>query len=298
MQIDPRQLRLFRAVVQAGSFSAAAETLNMSQPTVSIAIKQLETRVGAAVLLREPKGVRVTEIGRVLLRHAAALENVLEMAAAEVLEHHAGACGPLRIGGTPGAILAMVPGIVSALGDHASDMDISVRSYTDGEIPEALKRREIELGLCTEAPVDPELEDIPLRSEPCVLVAAPGVLDGSALTLEQAAAYPWIWPRAEGEIRRRLEAVFLAADVPFPRSVIRCDLLATQKAILQRGAAIALLPRGVMEAELEAGLLAEATLRGAPPARRLIARKLRGQDLSPVAHEALSVACGAAGKSL
>ncbi|MDZ7906554.1 MAG: LysR family transcriptional regulator [Cypionkella sp.] len=298
MPIDPRQLKLLRAVVQAGSFSAAAEALNMSQPTVSVAIRQLEAQVGKPVLLREPKGVRVTEIGRRLLGHAIALENVLNAATAEMNNERLGVTGPLQIGGTPGAVLAMVPGIIHGLQDDGGAYDISVHSYTDTEIPGALKRREIELGFCTEAPADPALEDIALRSEPFVLVAAPGVLGRDVLTLAQAAQHPWIWPRQDGETRKRLEAVFLAADVPLPKSVIRCDLLATQKAILQKGCAIALLPRAVLQSELDSGLLCETVLRGAPPARRLIARKLRGQDLSALAQRALSISCGAAGSSV
>ena len=298
MQIDPRHLKLLNAVVRAGSFSAAADLLNMSQPSVSVAIQQLEARVGKPVVIRDRKGVRLTEHGEILMRHALALEKVLADAASEVQHKQSGVSGPLRLGGTPGALLAMVPRIVSELQSSAGPCDISVIDVSDTEIPKALQQRAIEIAFCTEAAPDPAIEDIPMRSEAFVLVAAPGIFSAQRVRLQDAAKHPWILPRQEGETRRRLEAIFLNADVPLPKNVVRCDLLATQKEILRQGKAVALLPHTVVQAELEAGYLSATSLENGPPPRRLIARKLKDHALSPLAQRALSLGCGIAGDEL
>ena len=178
------------------------------------------------------------------------------------------------------------------------DIAVSVFELTDASIPEALVRREAELVFCTEAGPDPRFEEIPLRRETFVLVSAPGVLPAQALGIAEAAQYAWVMPRHDGETRRRLEAVFLNEDVALPRSIVRCDLLATQKEILRQGRHIALLPQPVVEAEIAAGLLVATPLKGGPPPRRLVARTLRAHQLSPLAEAALSVACGVGGDEL
>lgn len=58
--MDLRQLRYFRAVVEADTFSAAARALHMTQPSLSVAVCDLEKSFSAELVIRGPKGVRVT----------------------------------------------------------------------------------------------------------------------------------------------------------------------------------------------------------------------------------------------
>ena len=73
MQIQ--QLKYFIAVTERGSISSAAEELHISQPTISVAIKDLETELGHALLTRSPKGVRLTSFGSAVYK---SIEKILE----------------------------------------------------------------------------------------------------------------------------------------------------------------------------------------------------------------------------
>jgi LysR family transcriptional regulator of abg operon len=82
LRLDPRHLRILLTVVRLGSFSAAARSLNMSQPAVSMLIAQLERAVGAQLVERGRQGAIPTQAGRILTRRAEMIETVLDLARA------------------------------------------------------------------------------------------------------------------------------------------------------------------------------------------------------------------------
>jgi LysR family transcriptional regulator, nitrogen assimilation regulatory protein len=79
-----RQIQYFVAVANAGSLSAGARRCNVSQPAFCVQIRQLEERLGAALLSRHPRGVELTSAGRVFLPHALAALDELKKAESAV----------------------------------------------------------------------------------------------------------------------------------------------------------------------------------------------------------------------
>lgn len=293
MAIDPRLLRILLAVAREGSLSAAATRLNMSQPSVSIAIAQLEDRIGQKAVNRDRRGAVLTRAGETLLRHAQAIENVLLQADQDLRRQAEDADGPLVIGGTTGALLAIVPRVTALLQAEGRILDISLRDAKDDDLAELLRRREVELVLCPSPPRTPpqDIEETLLLREPFLLVAGPATqLPPGGLTVLQAASYPWVLPLAEGATRRQVEAMFLSAGIPLPRSTVRCDLLSTMKEIVRHTASLALLPANVVSGEIAAGLFKTVPLIGGPPPRGLVALTLRNDSPSPTARRFLAQA--------
>src|SRR3712207_2101875 len=68
--VDPRRVLVFREVARAGSLAGAARALGWTQPAVSQQVRQLEREVGTALVVRQGRGVALTEAGRVLLRRS------------------------------------------------------------------------------------------------------------------------------------------------------------------------------------------------------------------------------------
>jgi DNA-binding transcriptional LysR family regulator len=98
MSIELRHLRYFQAVAEELSFSRAARRLNVAQPALSRAVKQLEDSLGAIVLERTRHLVRLTPAGAVLLRETAALLQQVEEMTRRVRRTAAGEEGELRLG--------------------------------------------------------------------------------------------------------------------------------------------------------------------------------------------------------
>jgi DNA-binding transcriptional LysR family regulator len=300
MKLDPRHLKILLAVVRQGSFSAAAHFLNMTQPSISIAISQLEDRLGTQVVVRDRKGASLTKAGEILARHALAIESILDGAVAEINAEANEVSGPIIIGGTTGAFLALVPPILAQLQKTVGDVDVTLIDIADEKIENALRTRELTFAVCSARhdtlPYD--LEEIPLQNEPFVLVSGPEGLPKNGVTLAEVSHRTWLFPRIAGETKRRLEAVFISAGLPLPKSLIRCDMLATQKEILRQGNAVALLPKSTVATDLKNGVLSSTLLINGPPPRRLVALKLRSNALPPLAEQFVNLACGAFGDEL
>ncbi|MFE5297029.1 LysR family transcriptional regulator [Streptomyces sp. NPDC056632] len=100
---------VFLAVADEGSFTAAARTLGYTQSAVSRQIQALEAETGAALFERLPRGVRLSEAGRVLLPHAEAVRDRLAVARAELEALRTLDGGLLRLGAFSSAGAALVP---------------------------------------------------------------------------------------------------------------------------------------------------------------------------------------------
>ena len=101
MKLDPRHLAQLAAIVETGSFHAAAELLGLSQPALSRNIKTLESRLGAAVLDRSERKVKVTELGRRLARNGMIIRSAELAASSYADQTYMGEAGTLLIGAPP-----------------------------------------------------------------------------------------------------------------------------------------------------------------------------------------------------
>lgn len=136
-------LRQFLAVVETGSFTAAASRLHLTQPTLSAGIAELERIVGNRLFTRERRAVRLTEAGNRLLAHARMIEREFRNAEAAV-SGVPGAMPPMRLGvlsslgtGTIAALAAAYAGERPLTLTEGSDADLR-RRLTDNRLDAAL----------------------------------------------------------------------------------------------------------------------------------------------------------------
>ncbi len=281
--IDPRALRTFLAVCRANSISGGARLLNISQPSVSIAIAQLEQSIGATLLERSRAGIALTAEGRMLLRRAQAMEGLLKDAEEELRLSRQGIAGPLRVGGTPGALVSLLPGAVRFLEDDAGNFSLHVIERPDPDLATLLRQGDIELAFVTtgmDVPPD-DLDELTFSQDPfSLIVGRANEHLPSEVSLKDVADLRWVLPEARGAFRRQVDALFLAADAPVPSSSIRCDSLLTTKAIVRSSSRVTILPMQVAAAELSIGVLRAIAIREAAFPRSIGIRKLKGARLS------------------
>ena len=280
--IDPRLLRTFLAVCTQGSISGAARRLNISQPSVSVAIAQLERSVKARLFDRGRQGITLTAEGVALRRRAEMMEVLLAEAEEAVALAGAGVRGPLRIGGTPGALVSLVPAAVARM-ERGDRMALTVIERADAQLTDLLRRGEIEVAVVTTGiePPPPDIEERSIARDPFSLIVGQAHDDlGASVGLPQVASLGWVLPQAAGAFHRQIEALFLAAETPLPADVIRCDSLLTSKAIVRQGRRVTVLPRGVVQSELDTGLLRAIPITGVPITRTIGVRTLAGRPLS------------------
>lgn len=287
--IDPRALLTFRTVCREGSISAAARALNIAQPSVSSAIAQLEARLGVRLFERHQTGVRPTAEGLILAEKAEAMSHVLLAAQDELESLQRGVAGPLRIGGTPGALVSLLPYVIGRLEARIGPCALSVVERPDSVLLELLRQRQIDLAFVTteiEA-LPPDIAERTFARDPfALLVGRRHDNLPSAVSLREVAGLPWVLPEAQGAFRRQVDALFIAAETPVPGNVVRCDSLLTTKAIVRVSDRITVLPRQVAASELSIGVLRAIEIREAA-FQRNIGVRLRADEAPSLAAQAL-----------
>jgi DNA-binding transcriptional LysR family regulator len=142
-----RHLQVFREVARLGSLSATAESLAYTQPAVSQQMAALERRAGMPLLDRTTRGVRLTEAGQALLRHAEAIlaEQTLAQRDLEAIAGLRG--GRVRMASFPTAGAALVPAAVSGFIARYPEVELSVLEAEPEESVPMLRAGELEVAL-------------------------------------------------------------------------------------------------------------------------------------------------------
>lgn len=287
MAIDPRHLRLLRAIVEQGAFSRAGETQGLSQPALSAAMAQLERKLGVRVLDRSRRGAAPNVFGEILFRYACALDQLLEQAEAEVLLKKSGREGPLILGGTPYALLSLVPAALGLLEREGINPPVRLVEAEDADLNAMLLTYRVELAIGTiglEASA-PDFHEEALATVPFdVVVRATNPLAGKAeFTLDELKDASWVIPSPGGSFRRQIEALFLTCGTPLPADMIVCPTIGVIKAMVGQTDRVALLPRNSVEQECSAGTLRRIRLAHRSALRSIGVRWLSKRRLSPIA---------------
>jgi DNA-binding transcriptional LysR family regulator len=202
MAITPelRLLRYFVAVAEELHFGRAAARLQIAQPSLSRAIRDLERMLGTDLFTRTKRSVRLTDAGRALLadgpRALAEVERAFEHARS--VGH--GEVGELRLGFLPSAALELVPAVVRASREAHPGVRFRLLELLDEPQLEALREGAVDVGLLRTPRPSSELAFEPLLSERLSLVVAPDHRLASRSRVRYADLRNeglLIWPRAE-----------------------------------------------------------------------------------------------------
>ncbi len=281
--IDPRALTTFHAICAAGSISGAARELNISQPSVSNTIARLERRLGVLLFERSRTGIILTPEGTALRRKAEAQDLLLRDAEKEIAFVRDGFAAPLRIGGTPGALVSLLPDALRRLETLYGQFAMHIIERPDHQLVDMLETGAIELAFVTTGIEQPPegIKEINLSRDPFAVIAGrQNDHLSSTLSLKDMDGLRWVLPEAQGAFRRQVDALFIAADVPTPRDVIRCDSLLTTKAIVRGSERVTILPMQVAAAELSIGVLRAISISEAGFERSIGVRMLTNARLS------------------
>ncbi|OEU97101.1 hypothetical protein AN216_17605 [Streptomyces oceani] len=160
------QLRSFHAVALAGSVTGAAALLHVSQPTVTVQLRQLEAHYSVDLVRRTPRGVRLSELGEALYELTQRLF-ALEGEAVELLNSAGGTLrGRLRVGGVaPHFVMRLL----SAFSQAHPAVDLSLRLDNSTSVIRSLVAQEIDVGVVGQTALDTRLYALPYSKQDIVL---------------------------------------------------------------------------------------------------------------------------------
>lgn len=171
------QLRALTEVVALGSFSAAARRLNLTQPAISLQIRELEARWGLRLIERMGKKAQATSAGRELIEHARRIARECEATEATMRGLRDGWLGRVHISTTLTALMYDLPPVLRRLRMDHPRIELSVTNMSTRDSIEKVMESTVDFGLVTMPVKSALLRATPLRAQSCVAIFPAGTKD-------------------------------------------------------------------------------------------------------------------------
>jgi DNA-binding transcriptional LysR family regulator len=273
------QLEGFLTTAREGSVSRAAERLHISQPALTARLQALERELGLALLVRTPRGVRLSDAGDAFLPYAQRVVDAATDGLRLMEQFRDGNTGVLTLATVPGLLTSVLPPRLKVFHEQFPGVRINVRTGHPDDVCELVLRGDAQIGFACDIS-HPDLECVPLLHDEIVCVLSPehpaalaGVIELETLARGQLIMY------RESTFDRALADVFRSAGIPSD-AVLELDSIDAAKKMVENGLGVAFLPRVALEdSELESGKLTYRHLRDAERLHRTImALRRRGEE--------------------
>jgi DNA-binding transcriptional LysR family regulator len=249
--LDLHSIRIVRAIAEHGTISAAARALGYSQPAISQHLRRSEARLGTPLVIRSGRGVRLSEAGQVVARHAVAITSALDAASGDLAELVGLAAGTVRVAAFPTASSTLVPRLLASMRQRHPGITVG---YVEAEPPEAiamLRDGAVDLAITfaypgdradPHRPADASLESVPLFTEPVVLALPDrhALANRDQVALADLADERWIagCPLCRGHLLAACEAVGVTPNIE-----LETDNAIAVLTLVAAGLGVALLPQ-------------------------------------------------------
>lgn len=204
--MELRHLRYFLAVAAAESFTKAAEALHVSQPSLSVQIRDLEEELGTRLFDRLGRTIVLTQAGRLFQDHAERALREVEQAAQLIRELDGAQRGRLVVGTLATVNSYLIPPLVSQFKQRFPAIQLQVHSLPSVEIEAGILSNRLDIGLCLLPVSQDRLATIPLFEERLVLVAPAGHrLTQARLRMKDLGGLPLVLMPADYCLRKMVE---------------------------------------------------------------------------------------------
>src|SRR5579862_8695078 len=254
-----RHVELVAELYDTRSILKAAKRLNLTQPTVTKALQDVEATLGVALFTRSNRGLEPTPYGEIFARHAKIVLAQLRHAAEELENLRAGYSGKVTVGTLLAASASILPEAIALLKKERPGVAISVVVGTYDILVPSLLVGDLDmvLGRMPEQGRSRALVYEEFYAEPICLVTRRGhpLTRRRRLGLKDLTNEAWLLPLPETSLRRQIERAFLEANVPLPKNVIESVSILTNRVLLRKSDCIGVMPYHVALDDVEHQLL-------------------------------------------
>ena len=284
--MDTRQLAAFCEVVDRKSFSQAAERLGVTQPAVSLQIRSLENRLGTKLLDRSGRRVEPTESGQRLYRAAQRMLAVEGQLLDELAGEDGALRGELTLGASTGPGGTVVPVLLGEFQSEHPELTVALSISDTSRVIEQVAERELELGIVGASPRHRGVVFEPFFRDEVILVVPPDHrFAGKEVTLDQLREEPLILMQEGAGVRQVIKDELRRGPVRLRDLDVRLELGLQEsvKSAAAAGFGATFISRSGVDAELAAGTLATARVKGLEPAREISLVRPAGRSPSRAA---------------
>lgn len=282
-----RQLRALAAVQATGSVTAAANWLNLTQPAVTLQLRNLQALAGLPLIQRTGDGMRLTDAGREVLALTERIEAAL-LDCEQSLDMIAGRTGGRVSIGAVSTAKYFVPFAIGAFSKRHPKIEIVLKIGNREDIREALRGYDLDIAVMGQPPPDVAVEMRLLGDHPHVVVAAADhwLAKDAGLAAVDLTYETFITRERGSGTRMLMEQFFQATDLQ-PKVGMEMDSNETIKQAVLAGLGIAFISLHTVARELEEGRLIALDVAGLPVMRQWYAVRRRDKELLPPAQAML-----------
>jgi DNA-binding transcriptional LysR family regulator len=244
-----QHLHLLLTLAKTGSLRASAQILNVSQPALTKALRQLEDEFGTVLVVRTPKGVRLAPAGELLAARAATVVREIDRAREEVAWHLRHAEAQVTVGVSPVAAILLAPGAVERFGARWPLVSLRMRDALYPRALEQVRAGELDMALGP-LPLEGVGRDLvvqPLFDSQSVLVARRSHPLARAKKLVELLDSGWVLTGPAGGPGDPRNIHFSATGDRTPQVRLECESFATLLALMPRLDVIGIMPKGFFD---------------------------------------------------
>jgi len=263
-----KQLRYFEALARHGHFGHAAQACAISQPALSMQIKELEEALGAVLVERGPRRLRLTSFGeqaaeraRDILRAVDELGDLARASGEQLV-------GRLRLGVIPTVAPYLLPKIVGALTEAHPALEVRVRETVTPRLIAELDEGRLDAALVALPVSEPSLTEVALFAETFVLVR-PGADDGKPVPSAEMLREMRLLLLEEGHCFRDQALAFCKMRSAPPREVLDASSLSTLVQMVGAGIGVTLIPEMAVPVETRSASVSVAHFPAPEPSRTI-----------------------------
>ncbi|WP_339315270.1 LysR substrate-binding domain-containing protein [Paenibacillus sp. FSL R10-2734] len=255
-------LRVFVTVAEQSHFSKAGELLNLSQPGVSLHIRNLENELGAKLLHRSPKQVRLTEAGTILYKHAKQILAHFEEANQEIQMLQDEVTGSIHIGASFTIGEYILPSKLAEFANQYPQVKLQVTIGNTEEIIGGVKSNELDIGFIEGEAHENDLTVKPYMKDEMIIVSPANHPLSKMVFVEQSMLQNQVWVLRElGSGTRAFSDHFIQEEeLSVKRSYVFNSSQGVKEAVAS-GLGIAMLSRWIVRKELASGEIYELPIR-------------------------------------
>ena len=241
INISMKQLRYFDALARLNHFGRAAEACAISQPALSVQIKELEDTLGASLVERGPRQVRLTSLGEAFAERANAILRSVDDLGNLARASRGKMAGQMRIGIIPTVAPYVLPGFAAELAARYPELALRPREAITEKLLQELHDGRLDAAIVALPVSEPSLEELPLFEEEFMLVRALAEADKPVpdpKTLREMR----LLLLEEGHCFRDQALSFCNLNAPLPRDLMEGSSLSTLVRMVGAGIGVTLIP--------------------------------------------------------
>ena len=281
-----KQLRYFEALTRHGHFGRAADACSVSQPALSMQIKELEASLGSVLFERGPRHIRLTGFGedfaarvREILRSVDELDHMVQAA-------RDGLAGRLRIGVIPTVAPYLLPSIIGDLTETNAGLDLHVRETLTPKLIRELAEGQLDTAIVALPVSEPSFTEVALFKETFVLVR-PGEDEGKPVPGPESLREMRLLLLEEGHCFRDQALSFCSMQSALPREMLDGSSLTTLVQMVGAGIGVTLIPEMAVSVETRSASVSIARFSRPEPSRTI---GMIWRKTSPLSEQLMTIA--------